>query len=150
MTVQPQRILLPGTKKRVPGWPLISLTAALIFTCGAPPRIDIVTPRRGDVLTPGDVRIVWRPPSGALRTGDHYHVFLDRDLPAVGEPIPFGDPRVVHVMGDTSLVFHDVEPGPHRVTVVLGDASHRVRGGLFRASVPFRVAEENRTTRPSP
>jgi hypothetical protein len=76
---------------------------------------------------------------GSTLSGDHYHVFLDRDLPAVGDPIPIGDPKVAHVMGDTVVTFRDVGPGSHRVTVILGDASHRPRGGLLRASVPFRV-----------
>jgi hypothetical protein len=43
------------------------------------------------------------------------------------------------VMGDTVVTFRDVGSGSHRVTVVLGDASHRARGGLLRASIPFRV-----------
>jgi hypothetical protein len=76
---------------------------------------------------------------GPTAPGDHFHVFLDRDLPAVGDPIPLGDPNIVHVMSHTAVRFHDLAPGPHRVTVVLGDASHRARGGLYRASVPFRV-----------
>jgi hypothetical protein len=92
------------------------------------------------VLPPGELVVAWRAAGEGVPPGDHYHVFLDRDLPAVGDPIPMDDPRIVHVMGDTTFTFHDVGPGPHRVTVVLGDATHRARGGLYRASVPFRVA----------
>ena len=68
-------------------------------------------------------------------------MFLDRDLPAVGDPIPLADPRIVHLSGVTTYTFRAVEPGVHRVTVVLGDSAHRTRGGLYRASVPFRTAQ---------
>lgn len=80
----------------------------------------------------------WRLVGTVQPAGTHFHAFLDRDLPAVGEPIPLDDPRIVHLGGST-FTFRDVEPGVHRVTVVLGDAAHRARGGLYRASVPFRT-----------
>lgn len=133
------RCLVPITPNRVPALLLVLLSAGLLATCEPSPRIEIVTPRRGTVLATGELTVVWRMVGEDVRGGDHYHVFLDRDLPAVGDPIPLDDPHIVHVMGDTTHVFPDVDPGPHRVTVVLGDASHRARGGIYRASVPFRV-----------
>lgn len=134
--------MLPGARYRVPRGALAALVIALWATaCEAPPRIELLSPRRGSVLPPGDLVVTWRTAGEGVLPGDHYHVFLDRDLPAVGDPIPMDDPRIVHVMGDTTFTFRDVGPGPHRVTVVLGDATHRARGGLYRASVPFRVAD---------
>ena len=82
----------------------------------------------------------WRLVGARPAPGDHYHVFLDRDLPAVGDPIPLDDPQIVHLSGETTYTFRAVEPGAHRVTVVLGDAAHQTRGGLYRASTPFRTA----------
>ena len=131
--------LLPITRMRVPNLLFLLLTACLPAACRPSSGIEIVTPQRGMVLPSGDVTVVWRMVEENPRAGDHVHVFLDRDLPAVGDPIPFGDPQIVHVMGDTTYVFRDVEPGPHRVTVVVGDAAHQTRGGVARASVPFRV-----------
>lgn len=119
------------------------------MTCRPSPRLEIVAPERGVVLAGSEVTVAWRMIGVASLPGDHVHVFLDRDLPAVGDPIPFGDPRIVHVMGDSVTTFRDVEPGPHRVTVVLGDASHRTRGGLYRASVPFRVRPDSMPYTPS-
>lgn len=109
------------------------------MTCDTGPRLEIVSPARGTVIAGSKVTVAWRMVDDPSLPGDHYHVFLDRDLPAVGDPIPLDDPNIVHVMNDTTYVFHDVKPGSHRVTVVLGDASHRARGGIHRASVPFRV-----------
>ena len=144
----PQRTyhVVPTMQSPVPARLLLALCMACCLACRPSPRLEIVEPRRGTVSSEGDVTVVWRMVGDApLLAGDHYHVFLDRDLPAVGDPIPQGDPRIAHVMGDTVITFHDVEPGPHRVTVVLGDASHRTRGGLYRASVPFRVRHQEST-----
>lgn len=117
-----------------------------LTTCTPDARIEIVTPRRGSVLPSGDLTVAWRAVGQGALPGDHYHVFLDRDLPAVGDPIPLDDPQIVHVMNATATTFRGVTPGPHRVTVVLGDVTHRARGGLYRASIPFRVRPHDHTT----
>lgn len=131
--------LIPATEKVVPTRALLLLLALFTPSCDRGPRLEIVTPRRGEVLTSRDVAVAWRLVGALPSTGDHYHVFLDRDLPAVGEPIPLHDDGIAHVFGDTTFTFREVNPGAHRVTVVLGDAGHRARGGLYRASVPFRT-----------
>ena len=141
--------VVPRMQSTVPARLLLALCLSWCVTCRPSPHLQIVEPRRGTVMSQGDVTVVWRMVGDVpLLAGDHYHVFLDRDLPALGDPIPQDDPRIAHVMGDTVVTFHDVEPGPHRVTVVLGDASHRARGGLYRASVPFRVRYEHSGTLP--
>lgn len=96
---------------------------------------------RGRVVEGPDVTVRWRLPGAEKAiSGDHVHVFLDRDLPPVGEPVPRDDPRIAHVVGDSTFTFQGVEPGPHRVTVVVGDSAHRIRRGFERASTPFRVS----------
>jgi uncharacterized protein DUF4399 len=132
--------LVPARRRRVPAFGALLLCLWIAPGCRPSPRLEIVEPRRGTVLNSEEVTVVWRLVGTEPAAGDHYHVFLDRDLPAAGDPIPMGDPGVVHVVGRTTHTFHDLAPGPHRLTVVLGDAAHRARGGLFRASVPFRVA----------
>jgi hypothetical protein len=143
--VPPRRCLaydfVPAALRRVPALLLGLGLAGLAMHCEPAQRLDVVTPRRGEVVSGRIVTVTWRSAPRGSSAGDHYHVLLDRDLPAVGEPIPFDDPRIVHVVGDTTTAFRGVEPGIHRVTVVIGDASHRARGGLYRASVPFRTRD---------
>lgn len=119
---------------------LLPALLAAASSCKPVPRIEILSPRRGEVVAGDQVTVRWRLVGADQPAGSHYHVFLDRDLPAAGEPIPFGDPWIVHLAGDeTTFTFRGVEPGVHRVTVVLGDAAHRSRSGIYRASVPFRT-----------
>jgi hypothetical protein len=134
--------ILHATPHRVPRPILLIMVLAVLATnCEPATRLDIVSPRRGEVVAGRAVTVVWRPVQEESAARDHYHVLLDRDLPALGEPIPLDDPRVVHLMGVTMYTFTDVEPGIHRVTIVMGDATHRARGGLYRASVPFRTRD---------
>lgn len=145
VTFPPWVCMIPYTRKKVL-FLALAACATLAGACGPSPGLTILEPERGAVLAGPDVTVRWRVDPGAAadttasRAGDHAHVLLDRDLPAVGEPIPTGDPAIVHVRGQASHTFRGVGSGPHRVTVVLGDAAHRARGGFYRASTPFRVA----------
>lgn len=66
----------------------------------------------------------------------HYHVFIDRDPVAPGEPIPTA-PDIVH-SADDPIRIAGLTPGPHRFTVVLGDGTHR-RVGRASASTEVEV-----------
>ncbi len=64
-------------------------------------------------------------PAGTNEPGTgHHHLFIDRDITAVGEPIPTGD-GVVHLGGaQTEYVFENLAPGNHAIVAVLGDYLH--------------------------
>lgn len=97
-----------------------------------PIRVEIVEPTAGAVLEGTDARVVLRAsgieiaPVVEGRAGTaHHHLFLDHDLTPTDEMIPLDNPRIVH-MGDgrSEHTFEGLEPGPHRVIVVLADVAH--------------------------
>lgn len=122
-------------------WLALVTAPIVLANCGPASDLEIVEPRRGRVVAGPDVTVRWRlHGTKDAASGSRVHLLLDRDLPPAGEPIPRGDPRIAHVVGDSTYTFEDVDPGPHRVTVVVGDSTRRIRRGFDRASVPFRVS----------
>lgn len=122
-------------------WLALVTAPIVLASCGPASDLKIVEPTRGRVVAGPDVTVRWRlRGTGDAASESRVHVLLDRDLPPAGEPIPRDDPRIAHVVGDSTYTFEGVEPGPHRVTVVVGDSTGRIRRGFDRASVPFRVS----------
>jgi len=101
----------------------------------AGPGLTIASPARGATIA-GNVATLDLEATGIAivkadgdtsgRTG-HYHVFVDRDPVAPGQPIP-REAGVVH-SADDPVVIPGLSPGAHRFTVVLGDGAHMRTGG---------------------
>ena len=100
---------------------------------GAPtPSMEIVTPQDGDTvpgpavmarLSARDFVVV--PAGDTTPNSGHFHLFLDRDVSAVGEPIPAEPGQIIHLgTGADSLNLEVVAPGAHRLIGVVGDAAH--------------------------
>ena len=123
---QPPPSARPGTT--VPTVPPLAFA-------GSPPssvsgnvvQLDLAANGVGIVAADGDT-------SG--RTG-HYHVFIDRDPPPPGTPIP-KEPGIVHT-ADSHVTIPGLATGTHRVIVVLGDgAHHRLGDALLQTDVAVR------------
>lgn len=134
-TVAPVGSTFPGAV----GSPTVGVPTVLV-----PTVLSIVSPATGDQVAGNVVRldvttsgigIVEADGDTSGRTG-HYHVFVDRDEVAVGEPIPF-EPGIIH-SADDPIVVPGLSVGHHRVTVVHGDGTHRRIGGAA-ASTSFVV-----------
>jgi LPXTG-motif cell wall-anchored protein len=112
-------------------------------------QVRITSPANGAVLAGPDVTVAIAvsgttlvPAADATRLEDmHVHYLLDVDpTPYLsGEtPVAMGDPNQIHTAA-LSNTFSDVEPGQHRVTVLLGLASHVARQPVVAPTVTFRV-----------
>ena len=96
------------------------------------PSMEIVTPQDGDTV-PGPAVMarllahdfVVVPAGDTTPNSGHFHLFLDRDISAVGEPIPAEPGQIIHLgTGADSLNLEAVAPGAHRLIGVVGDAAH--------------------------
>lgn len=112
---------------------------------GPPNVIAIVSPATGDVIQGNVVRldvtssgITIVPADGGTggRRG-HYHVFIDRDPVDTGVVIPVAA-DIIHT-ADDPIVITGLSVGPHRLSVIFGDGTHRRIGGN-EASTSFTVA----------
>ena len=136
---------------------LVAVSAAVLAGCGtthshaaagpttpsstSPPPLAFATAPpsavRGNVvsfdLAANGVRIV--PADGDTSgASGHYHVFIDRDPPPPGAPIP-KEPGIVHT-ADGHVTLSGLAVGPHHIAVVLGDGAHRRLGAaLVQADV---------------
>jgi len=96
------------------------------------PSMEIVTPQDGDTvpgpavmarLSAHDFVVV--PAGDTTPNSGHFHLFLDRDVSAAGEPIPAEPGQIIHLgTGADSLNLEGVAPGAHRLIGVVGDAAH--------------------------
>lgn len=69
----------------------------------------------------------------------HHHLFIDRDVSPVGEPIPT-EAGIVHLgLAQTSHVLEGLQPGEHTVIAVLGDFQHVRVGTVATDTVRFTV-----------
>lgn len=110
----------------------------------AGPGLTIASPATGAVLAGNvasldleatGIAIVKADGDTSGRTG-HYHVFVDRDPVAPGQPIP-REAGVIHSTDDP-LVIPGLSPGAHRFAVVFGDGAH-VRTGTARADATVNL-----------
>jgi hypothetical protein len=110
-------------------------------------RVEIVSPREGEVVTGPDVVVILAAHDfTVVRAGDatpnsgHHHVFLDRDLSPAGAPIPTEAGRIVHLgNGAGEITLQGVPPGRHRLIAMVGDAGHVPLQPLLADTVRFTV-----------
>jgi hypothetical protein len=67
----------------------------------------------------------------------HHHIGLDTDCLPAGEIIPQASPWV-HFGDGSNTIEMQLEPGPHRVCLQIGDGEHRTLEGMS-AEVTFTV-----------
>ena len=95
--------------------------------------VRIAEPADGAELR-GEVRVVLAAenieiaPAGDTRPNSgHHHLFLNRETTPLGEPIPAGEPDIIHLgQAQTEHVFRDLPPGEYTLVAVIGDFAHRV------------------------
>jgi hypothetical protein len=108
---------------------------ALLAACAAEPAasVSIEAPRDGDTISADSLSVVLSasgveiaPADGANTPGRaHHHVFLDADLSAAGQPIPAGQPGIVHLgTGVSEVTLTGLVPGRHRLIAVLALGDH--------------------------
>jgi hypothetical protein len=123
----------------------VAADAGPATSAGPPVVLVIVSPTTGAVVAGNVVRldvnssgITIVPADGGTgsRRG-HYHVFVDRDPVDPGAVIPVAA-DIIHT-ADDPIVIPGLAVGPHRISVVFGDGTHR-RIGRNEASTSFTVA----------
>jgi hypothetical protein len=114
-------------------------------TSGPPTVLAIVAPAAGTVIggnvvrldvTSSGISIVGADGDTSGRTG-HYHVYIDREPVEPGEVIRVEE-GIIHTTDDP-IVIPGLSVGPHRLTVVYGDGTHR-RIGFTEAGTSFTVS----------
>lgn len=131
---------------------------AVLSACGAQERdddADALPDTPAVIITsPGDgesvegtftltleTRNVEIRPAGTDEPGTgHHHLFVDRDLTPVGEPIPT-EQGIIHLgLAQTEYVFENLAPGEHTIVAVLGDYQHVRLGNVATDTLRVTVA----------
>jgi LPXTG-motif cell wall-anchored protein len=129
---------------------LLWFVLASVALAQSQPQIVISSPANGATVSGPDVTVTIQvtgttlvPAASATKTEDmHVHYLLDVDpTPYLSgtTPIPMGDPNIVHSAALTNT-FSGVAPGAHRVTVILGLATHAAVQPPVAPSISFTVA----------
>jgi Domain of unknown function (DUF4399)/Family of unknown function (DUF6130) len=125
--------------------PTTAVEAGPPTSAGPPAVLAIVSPATGALvagnvvrldLTSSGITIVPADGGTGSRRG-HYHVFIDREPVDSGAVIPVAA-DIIHT-ADDPIVIPGFTVGPHRISVIFGDGTHR-RIGLNEASTSFTVA----------
>jgi hypothetical protein len=121
-----------------------------ITVTGEENRLSIVTPRDGATVYGPDVtaRLFLGAPGVEVRSADgtreqasgHYHVFVDRAPTPAGEPIPAGQPGIIHSVSP-EIALRGLAPGEHTIHAVFGYGDHAPYQPSLAASATFRVTE---------
>ncbi len=114
---------VPQSQAETPGMP--GATAAS-------PSVEITQPADGDTVQGPSVTVHLVahgfevvPAGNTTPNSGHFHLFLDRDLPAMNEPIGKEPGHIVHLGdGSSDYVFDSVAPGTHRLIALVGDSIH--------------------------
>ncbi len=109
--------------------PTLDATAPATLANGQPLSIDVAVAGVTLVKADGDT-------SGA--TG-HLHAFVDTPPVAPGQPIPVGNPAIIH-SATSPIVVNGLAPGEHTIWVVLGDGVHNAFAASVRDKVVVTVA----------
>ena len=115
----------------------VSEAAAVIIT--APAENDVVAGSVRVVLSTRNVEV---RPAGTVEAGTgHHHLFIDRDITPIGEPIPVQE-GIVHLgMAQTEHMFENLAPGEHMIIAVLGDHIHSRLADAATDTVRVTVGE---------
>ncbi len=122
------------------------------------PGVSITSPRDGTVikgnvvtlnLAVGGIKVVKADGDVSGATG-HFHVFVDKEPPAVGALIDKG-PGIIH-SADNPVLVPGLSKGDHTLTIVLGDGTHKridakavavkikIAGPSLKATAPTTLA----------
>lgn len=111
---------------------LITLFSANIYA-QTPPSTDVevylISPLDGEIVTnPVTVKFGLRgmgvAPAGIDRANTgHHHLIIDRDLPALDQPIPM-DGNHKHFGGGQTEASIELSPGKHTLQLIMGDRTH--------------------------
>lgn len=93
--------------------PSVKASAPATLRAGEPLNLSMTVEGFSLVKADGDT-------SG--RSG-HLHLFVDRAPTPPGQPIPLGDPKIIHT-SETTTAIPDLAPGEHTIWVVAGDGVH--------------------------
>ena len=93
--------------------PSVDATAPAVVPAGQPVSV---------AATVEGVQLVKADGDTSGRTG-HLHAFVDRDPSPAGQPMPTGDPFIVH-SATSPIPLPALAPGPHTVWVVVGNGAH--------------------------
>jgi len=92
-------------------------------------RVFFITPADGDTVS-NPVRIEFGIEGmSVVKAGDnkpnsgHHHLLIDTDLPELGAPVP-ADANHIHFGDGSTLTEISLEPGQHRLRMLLGDYLH--------------------------
>ncbi|HVE94636.1 MAG TPA: DUF4399 domain-containing protein [Acidimicrobiales bacterium] len=109
--------------------PTVDATAPASVAAGAPVRIDFKATGMQIVKADGDT-------SG---TTGHFHVFVDKPLPAVDAPIPkLDDGSVIHT-AESFVEIPNLAAGEHHFFVVMGDGTHSPVDPMVADKVTVKV-----------
>ena len=94
-------------------------------------KVYIIEPRGGGTVT-NPVKVLFglrgmgvAPAGTDVEMTGHHHLVVDQDTPPLNDYLPTGDPQIIHFgkgQTETDLV---LEPGEHRIQLVLGDKDHK-------------------------
>ncbi len=113
----------------------------------ATPSVEITQPMDGDTVQGPQVAVHLVahgfsvvPAGDATPNSGHFHLFLDRDIGPLDQPIGKEPGHIVH-MGDGSseFTFDSVAPGTHRLIALVGDSIHVPVQPLISDTVTFTV-----------
>ena len=110
--------------------PSVDATAPATAAAGSPVRIDFKAAGVQIRAADGDT-------SGA--TG-HYHVFVDKPLPKLGEVIPRPDDGSIIHTTESFVELRNLAAGEHNIFVVVGDGAHMPLNPLVADKVTVTVA----------
>src|SRR5262245_57421813 len=113
----------------------------------APPRVVIQEPENDAQIPGSNVLIVLSneniqlAPAGDTTPGTgHFHLFVNLDVTPAGQPIPAGNPGIIHLgKAQTSYELTNRAPCAYTVISILGDLAHRFIEPQVTDTVRFRV-----------
>lgn len=111
----------------------LAVMAVALAACSRPmPEVTIERPMEGEMPAGPKITVeiatqnaTIAPVAEGREGGSHLHLFLNVDPPAVGQPIPVGQPGITHLGGgQTTFTLDSVAPGNYRLIAALGDNAH--------------------------
>lgn len=107
------------------GYGVATTQAQNISPCPAGVTISVTPPAAGSatVTVATSPAVTIKPASEGDPASFHLHYFVDTPAVAAGQPVPTGNPKIIH-SGKTTQDLGSLAAGEHTVTVVLGQVNH--------------------------